>query len=123
MDTKSFLEHHVIIADDLTEQEKFETLERINILSESNLLIETSDQDIANYYKHRNKLRKIGLRKGVKSPVKAKAAKVAKGTKGVAAIKKKSLGSKIASKLLAYMKKKGLAAKAAKLGKVAAKTM
>ena len=120
MDTKSFLEHHVIIADDLTEQEKFEALERINILSESNLLIETSDQDIANYYKHRNKLRKIGLRKGVKSPVAAKA-KVAKGAG--AAVKKKSLGSKIASKLLAYMKKKGLAAKAAKLGKVAAKTM
>ena len=123
MDNKSFLEHHIIIADDLTEQEKFVALETLELLNTLNLINEGSvEDDIANYYKHRNKLRKVGLRKGVKNPGAAKA-KVATKTAAKAAVKKKSLGSKIAAKILAYAKKKGLLAKAAKVGKVAAKTM
>ena len=113
-------------AHDLTIQEKeiaIELLEYFDDFETGQILSEAAgDDDIANYYKHRNKMRKIGLRKGVKSPVQGKATKVAKAAKG-AAVKKKTMGQKIASKLVAYAKKKGLWSKAAKGVKLAGKTM
>ena len=123
MYTKLFLKYQIREAYDLTESEKMKALKGIDMLFDANLIKEGSvEDDIANYYKQRNKLRKVGLRKGVKNPGAAKA-KVAVKTAAKGAAKKKSFGSKIASKLLAYAKKKGLLAKAAKVGKVAAKTI
>ena len=130
---RDYARYHILNAYDLTEDEKVEALEGVDLLEISLIntvvLSEGSDEDIANYYKHRNKLRKVGLRKGVKNPGAVKHAaksskanakvlgKVAKGAK------KKSFGSKIAAKILKYAKKKGLLAKAAKIGKVAAKSV
>jgi len=134
MNTKNILEHYIIMADDLTEQEKFEALEGLEKLSSLDLINEggTVEDDIAKYYKNRNKLRKIGLRKGVKNPGAAKlkagakaSGSASKSSSGVAA-KAKSIGSKIAAKIKAAIqiaKKKGLAAKAAKAAKIAAKTI
>jgi hypothetical protein len=134
MDTKTFFKYHIRDADDLTEAEKIEALEGLEKLSSLDLLNEggTVEDDIANYYKNRNKLRKIGLRKGVKNPGASKlkagakaSGSASKSSSGVAA-KAKSFGAKIAAKIKAAIqiaKKKGLAAKAAKAAKIAAKTI
>ena len=127
---KDYAKYHIYNANDLTTEEKIEVLEvmeMIDNVSVNTIILSEGggvEDDIAKYYKNRNKLRKIGLRKGVKNPGAAKA-KVKVAAKAVAkgGAAKKSLGSKITSKIMAYAQKKGLLAKLAKFGKVAAKTM
>ena len=127
---RDYARYHILNAYDLTEDEKVEALEGVDLLEISLIntvvLSEGSDEDIANYYKHRNKMRKIGLRKGVKSPV-AKMKSVGKAAATAAKEKEpstwatiKSKGAKIAAKIKALMMKK-IAPKVIKGAKVAAK--
>ena len=77
MDTKQFMEHQIIMSDDLTEKEKFDAINTLSefsvdlaqfILFESvdedddsfiGLCEAAGDDDVAAYYKHRNKLKKM----------------------------------------------------------------
>jgi len=105
--SKNFLRYHIYEADDLTPDEKIEALEGIEILSQFNKVLSEAagDEDVANYYKHRNKLRKVGLRKGVVDPktskVVASKAKVAGSASKLA--KAKSFGAKIAAAIKAKL--------------------
>ena len=104
---KNFLRYHIYEADDLTIDEKIEALEGIELLSKFNKVLSEAagDEDVANYYKHRNKLRKVGLRKGVVDPktgkVVASKAKVAGSASKLA--KGKSFGAKIAAAIKAKL--------------------
>jgi hypothetical protein len=106
--SKNFLRYHIYEADDLTPDEKIEALEGIEILSQFNKVLSEAagDEDVANYYKHRNKLRKVGLRKGVVDPktskVVASKAKVV-GTAGKNLPQAKSFGAKIAAAIKAKL--------------------
>ena len=130
-DPKNFLRYHIYEADDLTVDEKIEALDGIEQLSEFKWLLEQSpgDADIANYYKQRNKLRKVGLRKGVVDPKTSKVvASKAKGSasKSYSGVvpKAKSIGAKIAAAIkakIAILKSAMSNPKVIKGAKVAAK--
>lgn len=126
-DPKNFLRYHIYEADDLTVDEKIEALDGIEQLSEFKWLLEQSpgDADIANYYKQRNKLRKVGLRKGVVDPKTGKVvASKAKAAAAKAGPKPLSLGAKIAAKIkakIAVLKSAMSNPKVIKGAKVAAK--
>ena len=143
---KNYISHEIIIADDLSENEKFEALEVLEHVNDGfakSVLIEVlidegleyiilneaqGDDDVAAYLKHRNKLKKVvgqkqlkaknyGLKKGA---LKAAPAKGGMGKKVAAIVKKKhSLGSRVAAKLKSMAAK--YMPKAAKAGKLVMK--
>ncbi len=142
---KGFIQHKIYDADDLTMEEKIEALaglEKLSIVEMKNIVSETAilteamgDDDVANYMKHRNKVRKMTGQKPqhLKGTKAAKAAKVAKAKTAAAkvggtAAKSKGWGSKIAAAIKKGVasygaKVKAMGPNAAKLAKVAAKTM
>ena len=154
MDTKQFMEHQIIMSDDLTEKEKFDAINTLSefsvdlaqfILFESvdedddsfiGLCEAAGDDDVAAYYKHRNKLKKMTGQTpvdvtGKKIDVKAALAKKKKAADslkaGVKTTAKPGWGAKIAAKLktakLALMKKAAASPKLMKAAKVAAKAL
>ena len=152
MDTKQFMEHQIIISDDLTEKEKYAAIHTLSefsvdlaqfILFESVdendnsiyfLLEAAGDDDVAAYYKHRNKLKKMTGQTpvdvtGKKIDVKAALAKKKKADalKAGTKTKAKGWGAKIAAKVkaakLALLKKAAASPKVMKAAKLASKAL
>jgi len=132
-EAKNFLRYHIYAADDLTPDEKIEALEGLEILEgiKKGLTEQKpgrGDDDVAAYWKHRNKLKKATGQKPVDSGVKA-------SKKAASAVKKKSLGAKIAANIKSKIKifksamepikssSKKVAPKVIKGAKLAAKAM
>lgn len=112
--SKGFIQHQIHNASDLTTDEKVTALEDLEMLDESSIktvLFESlkdiydlseaaGDDDVAGYFKHRNKLRKITGQKA--DPNTPKYTAVKKGTgKAAGTGKKMSWGKKIMAKIKA----------------------